>query len=853
MSALGDWMEKQLPKAQGRLMLNFLDNNDLPRFLYRIGEGGGVPEATMMALYHNALLAMMGMEGLPAILFGSEQNARGRLNYSDPLKACEQSLKVGEGTPLASWLQYIFCNLQAHEEGPLISMSPDPLTPLRVFKVLWVRQRTNGLHAFKCIPVYMDYQVLVWTRGPAIFVVSNAGQPSKIPSQRVLWDNATAGLGPYGTPSMVCNILDENPFQDCGVLVPGNISRLHLTGDPKLYVPKEYITEYVAVLKAKQKEGERIAKEEQHDPVVLPFTKWKAMPEPPVVQIQAQKRVARSWRPGDVTLNGNPSWVWHDFPQLPPHLDKWGPPLGMPVPHVISGVLKDGCFHLGPGEKDGAVFARRANKTYVLCPDSPQYCPRVIDDQAVTARFWRLEELPVLHLTFDVWYGVYHMLISALPSIAPRLDRLRNGTMQLFLHAGHHYVAQVLSVLGVETNVLRPPADPPLKQAFSFCAPEIHFDLSTRPQYPRFEFSVPYLAEFRRNLLATDDWMEEFRPCRAFKRQGHIVVLSRGHSARALGNEDEMVQALKTLGRPVEVVTPDPENFLHTLQTLSRAEVLVGAHGANMANMLFAPDGMKVVEIVPQVPFKMQDYHFWDLAAALNFTYLPIGDKVMPNEYDHQVTSSQLYPEVTLSRTRSPTIWPAERTRDPAEMAQMKRLLPPEPLESAAGRLVPPAANGRPGSGQRDPPGASAKSVARVPRDWESQSSDDEKRHPQRGVGPGGLPERSLDRSALERQEQAELDVAAKRSGYGSKWCKHCQLLFFFSFWGVERLVHTRNQHFGPRSRSSRSRSRDGLNGRDKEEARSVPSDAEEVEVWRPAWRRSVSARKERCQAAFVR
>lgn len=29
-------------------------------------------------------------------------------------------------------------------------------------------------------------------------VVSNAGQPSKIPSQRVLWDNATAGLGPYG-------------------------------------------------------------------------------------------------------------------------------------------------------------------------------------------------------------------------------------------------------------------------------------------------------------------------------------------------------------------------------------------------------------------------------------------------------------------------------------------------------------------------------------------------------------------------------------------------------------------------------------------------------------------------------
>lgn len=623
MSALGDWMEKQLPKAQGRLMLNFLDNNDLPRFLYRIGEGGGIAEATMMALYHNALLAMMGMEGLPAILFGSEQNARGRLNYSDPLK-------------VDNWRQPLWHH----------GYNTTSETFKLMKKVLWVRQRTNGLHAFKCIPVYMDYQVLVWARGPAIFVVSNAGQPSKIPSQRVLWDNATAGLGPYGTPSLVCNILEENPFADCGVLVPGNISRLHLTGDPKLYVPKEYITEYVQNIKLKEKEGERVAKEAQREPVVLPFTMWKAMPEPPIVKIQAQKRVARSWRPGDVTLNGNPSWVWHEFPQLPPHLDKWGPPLGMPVPHVISGVLKDACFHLGPGEKDGAVFARRNNRTYVLCPDSPQYCPRVIDDQVNLTALQKhslmaggfKKELPVLHLTFDVWYGVYHMLISALPSIAPRLDKLRNGTMQVFLHAGHRFVGQILSVLGVETNVLRPPSDPPLKQAYSFCAPEIHFDLSTRPQYPRFEFSVPYLAEFRRNLLASDDWLDETRPCGASKRSlGHIVVLSRGHSARALGNEDEMVQALKTLGRPVEVVTPDPENFLHTLQTLSRAEVLVGAHGANMANMLFAPDGMKVVEIVPQVPFKMQDYHFWDLAAALNFTYLPIGDKVMPNEYDHQL------------------------------------------------------------------------------------------------------------------------------------------------------------------------------------------------------------------------
>lgn len=52
-------------------------------------------------------------------------------------------------------------------------MSPDPLTPLRVFKVLWVRQRTNGLHAFKCIPVYMDYQAR------AFLVCLRSGGPAK--------------------------------------------------------------------------------------------------------------------------------------------------------------------------------------------------------------------------------------------------------------------------------------------------------------------------------------------------------------------------------------------------------------------------------------------------------------------------------------------------------------------------------------------------------------------------------------------------------------------------------------------------------------------------------------------------
>eukprot|EP00442_Polarella_glacialis_P051119 CAMPEP_0115092538 /NCGR_PEP_ID=MMETSP0227-20121206/26829_1 /TAXON_ID=89957 /ORGANISM="Polarella glacialis, Strain CCMP 1383" /LENGTH=1481 /DNA_ID=CAMNT_0002484383 /DNA_START=21 /DNA_END=4466 /DNA_ORIENTATION=+ len=627
MSALGEWMTTAAPKAQGRLLLNFLDNNDLPRFLYRIGEGGEVPEATMMALYHNALLCVMGVEGLPALLYGSEQNARGRLNYSDPLK-------------VDNWRQ------------PLWHHGYNTSTPTfqLIKKVLWLRQRTEGLHEFKMSPTFMDHQVLVFVRGPALFVVTNAGQPSKIPSQRVLWDNATAGHGPYGYPSLVCNLLAVNPYSDCGVLAPGNISRLHLFSDPKLYVPKEYIAEYQLHERWKEQQGEFRKKEEVAEPRVVPYTSWQEMPNPPTIEIQAQKRVSRSWRPGDVTLNGNPSWVWHRFPSLPPHLDKWGPPLGMPVPHVISARVQDACFYLGAGEQDGAIFARRGNSTFVLCPDSPEFCPRVVGDQvdlkmlkAVADKSSVTEALPVVHLTFDIWYGVYHMLINALPSIAPHLEGLRGGTMKVFMHAGHHIIAPVLSMLGVDAAVISTPADPPLKEAFHFCAPEIIFDMATRPYYPRFEFAVPYLADFRKYLPTVVGIPQPL------KGAGHIVVLSRGHGSRALANEDEMVKALRTLGRVVEVVSPEPENFLHTLAALSRAEVLVGAHGANMANMLFAPEGVKVVEIVPQVPFKLQDYHFWDLSAALNFTYMPVGDKVTSAQYDHVLATDPMTEDKAVS------------------------------------------------------------------------------------------------------------------------------------------------------------------------------------------------------------
>jgi len=611
MGDLADWMTNDAQYAGNRLMLNFLDNNDLPRFIYKL-DGDQL-------LYHNALLCVLAMEGLPVLLYGSEQDQRGVLNFSDPLK-------------VDNW------------RPPLWHSGYNTSTPTfqLIQKVLWLRQRMHGMHELKQRALFADHKVLVFARGPVIFAVTNVGRENPVPSQRVLWDNATSG---FPTSVWVCNLLAIEPRQDCGIIAPGNLSRLHLSGDPKMYVPSEFIQEYEQQQQQQQDQAQQQLRSiTDADIRVLPFSMWKDMPRPPSLSIQALKRTARAWRPGDVLLNDDPQLIWHPFPKLPPHLDRWGPPVGTPAPHLLSASLEDACFYLGAGETDGAIVARRGGTTHVLCPDSPEMCPQTIGRNIDLQRLRTvmgdarviLDSKPVVHVTYDAWYGVYHILVSALPSIVPFLSELRTGQMRAFFHSGQSLVMPVLSYLGISDSAFFPSMEPPLAQPYHFCTPRMYFDSGTRPQYPRAQFVRHHLHDFRMALSP----LGRGQPCT--DRQKGIVLLSRGNSSRTISNEAELVAKLQTLGRPVTVLHPEPSSFAAMIEAMNSAAVLVGAHGANMANMIFAPEGMTVVEIVPQVDFGLVDFHFWDLAGTLNFTYVPYGQPVLSSDYQSDLVQDRM-------------------------------------------------------------------------------------------------------------------------------------------------------------------------------------------------------------------
>jgi capsular polysaccharide biosynthesis protein len=72
--------------------------------------------------------------------------------------------------------------------------------------------------------------------------------------------------------------------------------------------------------------------------------------------------------------------------------------------------------------------------------------------------------------------------------------------------------------------------------------------------------------------------------------------MDRGNaSQRRLLNEAAVTSVLRKWG--FTIFSPDPGSIRQQIMGLHRARVLVSAHGAGMANMIFAPPGCEIIEL----------------------------------------------------------------------------------------------------------------------------------------------------------------------------------------------------------------------------------------------------------------
>ncbi|GLT83587.1 hypothetical protein SLE2022_018660 [Rubroshorea leprosula] len=124
-----------------------------------------------------------------------------------------------------------------------------------------------------------------------------------------------------------------------------------------------------------------------------------------------------------------------------------------------------------------------------------------------------------------------------------------------------------------------------------------------------------------------------------------LMLISRQNSRRFL-NEDEMVKLMEKLGFQVLVIPPGRMSKLKKFaRVVNSCSVLVGAHGAGMANELFLPTGAVVIQAVPLGLEWASTAYFGEPAGGMGLRYLEY--KIEPEESSLINTYGRDHPVIT--------------------------------------------------------------------------------------------------------------------------------------------------------------------------------------------------------------
>jgi capsular polysaccharide biosynthesis protein len=121
-------------------------------------------------------------------------------------------------------------------------------------------------------------------------------------------------------------------------------------------------------------------------------------------------------------------------------------------------------------------------------------------------------------------------------------------------------------------------------------------------------FPSPFLVDWLRSKLRSSAGMDSAPTARR-----RLLVSRRG--VRRLANEEELLRALEPLG--FELLAPEQLTLTDQVRAFAEAEMIVGAHGAGLTNMVFS-EPLSVLELFPP---EHVTWHYYTLARAASHEY----------------------------------------------------------------------------------------------------------------------------------------------------------------------------------------------------------------------------------------
>lgn len=192
------------------------------------------------------------------------------------------------------------------------------------------------------------------------------------------------------------------------------------------------------------------------------------------------------------------------------------------------------------------------------------------------------------------------------------------------------YKEQILEAWGInKAKIIEPFGEFTCIEADELIVPSRAFYLVPTPGHTQYSHYTPLCGVYSPEWLV-QYYRDKFLPLigktsKTYATKGKRIFISRADSRlRIMVNEDEVFKLFEACGFKKYLLTN--LTFLEQIELFHDAEIVVGANGAGLYNMLFCPADGKIIEIFQE----RVDSSFTFLAQTLGLEYTPIQTVPFP-------------------------------------------------------------------------------------------------------------------------------------------------------------------------------------------------------------------------------
>ena len=198
-----------------------------------------------------------------------------------------------------------------------------------------------------------------------------------------------------------------------------------------------------------------------------------------------------------------------------------------------------------------------------------------------------VEKGPVVSLTADIAYqtNYFHWLFDILPRIRLAQSAIKEP-FKLYVYTALEFQRTTLAILGFDDRAIIPADKYPFVRAKPLIVPSFPNAFRGIP-----DWVVRYLCQELGGCVSLMRFQNEGKTARK------LFVGRKGARHRRVENEAQVTSALCERG--FKAVSPSTLSFVEQACQFRQAEVIVGVHGAALANLIFCKPGTMVLEIVP--------------------------------------------------------------------------------------------------------------------------------------------------------------------------------------------------------------------------------------------------------------